>query len=111
MMRRRVSRRAVLAAALLAQCIVAAVGVVEAHWADQAAAEIAVTGRQARVTLTLPTGLVVFADDARTGVSGGGYHAIPAGRLTDGDIRAHRRTSAGSSPRASGCRRAFARPR
>lgn len=89
-MRRRVSRRAVLAAALLAQCLVAAVGVVEAHWADQAAAEIAVTGRQARVTLTLPTGLVVFADDARTGVSGGGYHAIPAGRLTDGDIRAHR---------------------
>ena len=51
---------------------------VEAHWADQAAAEIAVNGARARVTLTLPTGLVAFADDAR------------AGRLSGAEIRAHR---------------------
>ncbi len=50
----------------------------QAHWADQAAAEIAVNGAQARVTLTLPAGLVAFA---------GGTHA---GRLSNDDIRAHR---------------------
>ncbi len=71
-------RFGMLAAALLAQWLLAGLGVVEAHWADQAAAEIAVTGSQARVTLTLPTGLVAFADDAH------------AGRLTDAEIRAHR---------------------
>lgn len=50
----------------------------EAHWADQAAAEIAVDGDQAHVTLTLPTVLLSFADDAHSG------------RLADAQIRAHR---------------------
>lgn len=50
----------------------------EAHWADQAAAEIAVDGGQAHVTLTLPTVLLSFADDAHSG------------RLADAQIRAHR---------------------
>ena len=50
----------------------------QAHWADQAAAEIVVVGSTARVTLTVPTGLLAFADDHRDG------------RLSDDEIRAHR---------------------
>src|SRR5207249_10429422 len=36
---------------------------VEAHWADQAVAEIKVEAAQARITLTFPTTLPIFADD------------------------------------------------
>ncbi|HEV2440209.1 MAG TPA: HupE/UreJ family protein [bacterium] len=76
---RRVRHWSVVAAAvLLAQWLLAGSAPVEAHWADQAAAEIVVTGAQARVTLTVPTGLVAFADDAH------------AGRLTNDEIRSHR---------------------
>lgn len=75
---RRVRRFGVLAAVLLAQWLLGGLGIVEAHWADQAAAEIAVTGSQANVTLTLPTGVLAFADDAHTG------------RLTGEAIQAHR---------------------
>lgn len=76
---RRVRHWSVLTAAvLLAQWLLAGSAPVEAHWADQAAAEIAVTGAQARVTLTVPTGLVAFAGDAH------------AGRLTNDEIRSHR---------------------
>ncbi|HLW48627.1 MAG TPA: HupE/UreJ family protein [bacterium] len=78
MMMRRLGRRAVLAAAVLAQWFVTSPMPVEAHWADQAAAEIAVTGASARVTLTLPTGLVGFANDGHSG------------RLSDDEIRGHR---------------------
>lgn len=39
----------------------------EAHWADQAVAEIRVDGTQARIVLTFPTSLAVFADDDRDG--------------------------------------------
>jgi len=78
-MTRRNTRWIVLiAAVLLAPWLAAPPAPVEAHWADQAAAEIAVTGASARVTLTLPAGLVAFADDAH------------AGRLTNDEIRAHR---------------------
>lgn len=77
-MLRRVRRVSALAALLLVQGLLAGSGVVEGHWADQAAAEIAVAGSQAHVTLTLPAGLVAFADDAH------------AGRLTGDEIRAHR---------------------
>ena len=40
---------------------------VEAHWADQAVAEIKVEAAQARIVLTFPTSLVVFADDDHDG--------------------------------------------
>ena len=63
---------------LLTPWFVGAPTPVQAHWADQAAAEIAVDGAQARVTLTVPTGLVAFAGDTR------------GGRLTSDEIRAHR---------------------
>src|SRR3989449_11241496 len=36
---------------------------VEAHRADQAVAEIKVEAAQARITLTFPTSLAIFADD------------------------------------------------
>lgn len=76
---RYLGRFAVLAVALvLGQWLVAGAPPVEAHWADQAAAEIAVRGAEARVTLTVPTGLVAFADDAHSG------------RLSGDEIRAHR---------------------
>ncbi len=39
----------------------------EAHWADQAVAEIRVDGAQARIVLTFPTSLAVFADDDHDG--------------------------------------------
>ncbi len=63
--------------ALLLGCAVAA-PTAQAHWADQAAAEIVVTGSTARVTLTVPTGLLAFADDNRDG------------RISTEEIRAHR---------------------
>lgn len=76
---RRARHVMVLAAALLlGGWLLAGTAPADAHWADQAAAEIAVTGTSARVTLTLPAGLVAFADDAH------------AGRLTNDEIRAHR---------------------
>jgi HupE/UreJ protein len=51
----------------------------QAHWADQAAAEIVVAGSTARVTLTVPAGLLgAFAVDNRNG------------RIADEEIRAHR---------------------
>ncbi|HEV2283597.1 MAG TPA: hypothetical protein VGX75_14535, partial [bacterium] len=78
MTRRNARWMALIAAVLLAPWLAAPPVPVEAHWADQAAAEIVVTGASARVTLTLPTGLVAFADDAH------------AGRLTGDEIRAHR---------------------
>lgn len=53
--------------ALLAPWLAAGPAPVEAHWADQAAAEIAVNGARARVTLTVPSGLLAFADDRHTG--------------------------------------------
>ena len=65
-------------AGLLVQWLTAGVAPAQGHWADQAAAEIVVTGTQARVTLTVPTGLVAF---------GGGRRA---GRLSSDEIRAHR---------------------
>ncbi len=49
----------------------------QAHWADQAAAEIVVVGSTARMTLTVPTSLLAFAGDGREG------------RLSDAAIRAH----------------------
>jgi hydrogenase/urease accessory protein HupE len=67
----------VLTAVLLLGCAVAT-PMAQAHWADQAAAEIVVDGSTARVTLTVPTGLLAFADDDRDG------------RLSDDEIRAHR---------------------
>jgi hydrogenase/urease accessory protein HupE len=67
----------VLAAVLLLGCAVAA-PMAQAHWADQAAAEIVVVGSTARMTLTVPTGLLGFADDNRDG------------RLSEEEIRAHR---------------------
>ena len=78
MMRRLRGWTVLVAVVLLADWIAAGPAPVEAHWADQAAAEIAVTGASARVTLTLPTGLVAFANDAHTG------------RLSNDEIRAHR---------------------
>jgi hydrogenase/urease accessory protein HupE len=50
----------------------------QAHWADQAAAEIVVAGPTARMTLTVPTGLLPFAAQHRDG------------RLSAGEIQAHR---------------------
>jgi hydrogenase/urease accessory protein HupE len=66
-----------LAAALLLGCAVVA-PTAQAHWADLAAAEIVVSGSAARVTLTVPTGLLAFADDNRDG------------RISDDEIRANR---------------------
>lgn len=84
-------RFAVLAVALVVgQWLLAGAAPVEAHWADQAAAEIAVTGAQARVTLTVPTGLVAFADDSHAGAPGAGHHVAQTGRLSNDEIRAHR---------------------
>ena len=40
---------------------------VEAHWADQAVAEIKVEAAQARITLAFPTSLAIFADDDHDG--------------------------------------------
>src|SRR3989441_13187255 len=40
---------------------------VQAHWADQAVAEIKVQAAQARIVLTFPTSLAIFADDDRNG--------------------------------------------
>ncbi len=67
----------VLAAVLLLGCAAAA-PMAQAHWADQAAAEVVVVGSTARMTLTVPTGLLAFADDNRDG------------RLSEEEIRAHR---------------------
>jgi hydrogenase/urease accessory protein HupE len=67
----------VLAAVLLLGCAVAA-PMAQAHWADQAAAEVVVVGSTAGMTLTVPTGLLAFADDNRDG------------RLSEEEIRAHR---------------------
>src|SRR5260370_31749470 len=39
----------------------------EAHWADQAVAEIRGDGAQARILLTFPTSLAVFGDDDHDG--------------------------------------------
>jgi hypothetical protein len=78
-MTRRSGRWMLLAvAALLARWLAAGLTPVQAHWADQAAAEIVVTGTQARVTLTVPTALVAFADGRR------------ASRLSSDEIHAHR---------------------
>ena len=71
------NRNVLLIAVLLSGYAVAAPAA-HAHWADQAAAEIAVTGASARVTLTVPTGILAFAKDKRDG------------RLSDEEIRAHR---------------------
>lgn len=71
-------RRKVLLAAVLLLGYAAAAPAADAHWADQAAAEIAVTGATARVTLTVPTGLLPFAGGQREG------------RLSDEEIRARR---------------------
>ena len=71
------NRNALFAAVLLLGYFVA-VPAANAHWADQAAAEIAVNGAAARVTLTVPTGLLP--------VAGGTGEA----RLSDDAIRAHR---------------------
>ena len=70
-------RNALLAAALLLGYAVGTPAA-DAHWADQAAAEIVVTGATARVTLTVPTRLLAFADD----------HGDR--RLSDEEIRGHR---------------------
>ena len=40
---------------------------VQAHWADQAVAEIKVQAAQARIVLTFPTSLAIFADDDHNG--------------------------------------------
>lgn len=76
-MTRRWTWSVVLAAVLLLGGSVAT-PMAQAHWADQAAAKIVVDGSTARVTLTVPTGLLGFADDDRDG------------RLSDDEIRAHR---------------------
>ncbi len=76
-MTRRWNRSVLLVAVLLLGYAVATPAA-HAHWADQAAAEIVVTGATARVTLTVPTGLLAFASDNRDG------------RLSAEEIRAHR---------------------
>lgn len=76
MMTRQWTWGVVLAAVLLLGSA-AATPIAQAHWADQAAAEIVVDGATARVTLTVPTGLLAFADDNRDG------------RLSNEKIRAH----------------------
>jgi len=76
-MTRRWNRSVLLVAVLLLGYAVATPAA-HAHWADQAAAEIVVTGATARVTLTVPTGLLAFASDTRDG------------RLSAEEIRAHR---------------------
>jgi len=50
----------------------------EAHWSDQAIADIVITDRETRMTLTFPTGLAAFADDDRNGV------------ISPDELRAHR---------------------
>jgi hydrogenase/urease accessory protein HupE len=90
---------AVLVAALVIPWA-AAIRPAEAHWADQAAAEISITGAQARVTLTVPAGLLAFVNDARASPGprrGPEMRLVPhqpgdahAGRLSDAEIRAHR---------------------
>lgn len=55
------------AAAILLLCATV-IPPAHAHWADQAVAEIIVARTQARLTLTLPTGPVAFADDNRDGL-------------------------------------------
>jgi hydrogenase/urease accessory protein HupE len=65
----------VLAGLLLGGAV--ATPMAQAHWADQAAAEIVVAGSTARVTLTIPTGLLAFAHDTQ------------GGRLSEDEIRAH----------------------
>jgi hypothetical protein len=50
----------------------------EAHWADQAVAEIRVDGAQARILLTFPTSLAAFADDDHDG------------QLSAQEVRTHR---------------------
>ena len=57
--------------------LAAAAPTAQAHWADQAAAEIVVTGSSARVTLTVPAGLLAFAGNRD-------------GRIAEEEIRAHR---------------------
>jgi hydrogenase/urease accessory protein HupE len=71
------NRNVLLAAVLLLGYLVAAPAA-DAHWADQAAAEIAVIGATTRVTLTVPTGLLPFAGSSREGP------------LSDEEVRAHR---------------------
>ncbi len=39
----------------------------DAHWADQAVAEVVLTAGEARVSLTFPTGLAAFADSDKSG--------------------------------------------
>src|SRR2546428_10634057 len=39
----------------------------EAHWPDEAVAEIKVEAAQARIVLTFPTSVAIFADDDRNG--------------------------------------------
>lgn len=50
----------------------------QAHWADQAVAEIILDAQEIRITLTFPTGLAGFADDDRDG------------QIAADELRAHR---------------------
>ena len=88
-MRRRWIWSALLAAtSLLGQS--AAAPTAQAHWADQAAAEIVVAGSTARVTLTVPAGLLPFAEDSRNGRTAGEEiraHRGALRRFLDGRIR------------------------
>jgi hydrogenase/urease accessory protein HupE len=65
-MNRRYAGIAVLAAVLLLGGVPTAPKA-QAHWADQAAAEIVVAGSTARIALTVPTGLLAFPADTRDG--------------------------------------------
>jgi HupE / UreJ protein len=76
-MKRRMRQLALPAVLLLALWSAAGAAPVQAHWADQAAAEITLHGARADVTLTVPTGLVAFAGAGRSA------------RLSDADIGAH----------------------
>jgi hypothetical protein len=59
-----------------------------AHWADLAVAEVVVEGREARMTLTLPTGPLRWADDDGDGV------------LSEAEVGRHgpKRRSGGTAP-------------
>jgi hydrogenase/urease accessory protein HupE len=50
----------------------------EAHWADQAVAEIVLDAQEVRMSLTYPTGIAAFADDDRDG------------RISTPELQAHR---------------------
>jgi hydrogenase/urease accessory protein HupE len=84
------STGSVLLAAIFFVGVAVTAPTAQAHLADQAAAEIVVAGSTARVTLTVPAGLLAFGEDDRNGRTAGEEIRAKRGalrRFLDGRFR------------------------